>query len=259
MKNKSFLIYEGPSDIDGQAIVIILTTGSSNVKTGNMAQTWILRSDISPIEASRIGADISICGNCKHKGTPNASKPTGWADNRTCYVSLHQAPTAVYNAYKRGSYPTATDAQLKALLSDKMLRCGSYGDPAAHRASFDRIIPMAGLGHTAYTHQQDIMPTDPRMMISADTITEAKQAHNQGRRTFRVIPVSEWTNSGKAALLSSEILCPASAESNAKDVTCDKCKLCNGSESKHAKSIAIVAHGTSRNKVTNQPNMKDAG
>lgn len=259
MKHKSFLIYDGPSDIDGKSIVIVLTTGSSNVKTGKtMAQTWILRSDISPIEASRIGADSSICGNCKHKGTPNASKPSGWADGRTCYVSLHQAPTAVYNAYKRGSYPMATDLQLKALLSDKMLRCGSYGDPAAHRATFDRIIPMAGLGHTAYTHQQDIMPTDPRMMISADTAAEAITAHNQGRRTFRVIPVSDWTTAGKAALLPSEILCPASAESTAKDVTCDKCKLCNGSESKHAKSIAIVAHGSSRNKVTNH-NMKDAG
>lgn len=258
MKNKSFLLYEGPSDIDGQPIVIVLTTGSSNVKTGAMAQTWILRSDIAPIEASRIGADISICGNCKHKGTANINKPTGWADGRTCYVSLHQAPTAVYNAYKRGSYPMATDLQLQALLSDKMLRCGSYGDPAAHRATFDRVIPMAGLGHTAYTHQQDIMPTDPRMMISADTAAEAITAHNQGRRTFRVIPVSDWTTAGKAALLPSEILCPASAESTAKDVTCDKCKLCNGSESKHAKSIAIVAHGASRNKVTNH-NMKDAG
>jgi hypothetical protein len=61
-----------------------------------------------------------------------------------------------------------------------------------------------------------------------------------------VIPVATYTREGSKALLNNEILCPASKE-NDKGITCNQCKLCTGSASA-GKSIAIVAHGTSRNK-----------
>jgi hypothetical protein len=53
MANQSFVIYDGPSLIDGKPIVAIAQVNTGNRKTGNMAQTWILRSDIDPITASR--------------------------------------------------------------------------------------------------------------------------------------------------------------------------------------------------------------
>ena len=45
------IIYEGPSLLDGQQIVVIATgikSKSSNGKTGGMIQTWILLCDIDP-------------------------------------------------------------------------------------------------------------------------------------------------------------------------------------------------------------------
>ena len=47
------VLYEGPSLLDGEPIVAILTglrSSSGNRKTGAMLQTWILRADVSPAE-----------------------------------------------------------------------------------------------------------------------------------------------------------------------------------------------------------------
>jgi len=99
MKPKSCVIYSGPSKIDGSPIVCVYIPASGNIKTGNMAQTYILRADIDPITASRTGADYAICGDCKHRGQVSPSKITGWASNRSCYVNLGQGPGQVYKAY----------------------------------------------------------------------------------------------------------------------------------------------------------------
>jgi hypothetical protein len=82
-------------------------------------------------------------------------------------------------------------------------------------------------------------------MYSADTLQDAQKAHSKGYRTFRVVSVRDYEKNGLNALLSNEILCPASKENN-KGVTCIECKLCTGSQSK-GKSIAIVAHGATKN------------
>ena len=85
MKNKmpnGYTIYDGPSLIDNMPIICVALTGKSrNSKTGAMMQTVIIRKDIPPIEANRIGADYSICGECPHKGTPtNKDKGTAAAE-----------------------------------------------------------------------------------------------------------------------------------------------------------------------------------
>ena len=54
------IVYEGPSRIDGEPIVAILTLKSSNSKTGNMAQLWILRQDQHPQDAINSKNDYSI-------------------------------------------------------------------------------------------------------------------------------------------------------------------------------------------------------
>ena len=43
-----FIIYEGPSQIDGAPIVAIATLKSRNRKNGAMIQTWILRAYMHP-------------------------------------------------------------------------------------------------------------------------------------------------------------------------------------------------------------------
>lgn len=247
---RNAVIYSGPSLIDGAPIVVIAILKTGNSKTGQMIQTHIIRADMHPLDASKTGADASICGACIHRGTPTNDPARKQATGRTCYVNLGQGPTQVFKAYRAGKYPQVTDpASIAALGHGRMIRLGTYGDPAAVPAGVWDALLSRSAGHTAYTHQHD--RNDPstyrRMMYSADSAADAQQAHAKGYRTFRVIPVSAWQAEGKKTLMPSETLCPASAEAG-KRATCDKCRLCAGSDTR-ARNIAIVAHGTSRRGV----------
>lgn len=246
MKPKASVIYSGPSKIDGSPIVCIYVPKSSNSKTGaSMAQTYILRADIDPITASRTGADFAVCGNCRHRGQVDPSKTTGWSSNRSCYVNLIHAPGQVFKAYKAGKYRTLMDLEsIKDLGQDQVIRLGSYGDPMALPSHIIRALLSKAKGHTGYTHQADTLPDDNHssMMISADTAEQAQSLHNQGKRTFRVIPLQVWKDKGEESILPNEILCPASKEAGQR-VTCSDCLLCSGQHTK-AKSICIPAHGS---------------
>ena len=94
-KQKGFILYDGPSVLDGAPIVVIATLETSNAKTGAMVQTWILRGDIEPHQAVKTGEDASVCGNCPQRHN------TGGA----CYVMTHQAPLA----FKRPHWLYAPD------------------------------------------------------------------------------------------------------------------------------------------------------
>ena len=238
--NRSFIIYDGPSLIDGSPIVAIAQVKSGNRKTGDMVQTWILRSDIDPITASRTGADTAICGDCPHKGTPS-DKETGWAQDRTCYVNLLFAPNGVYKAYKRGAYDTAQghDA-IAAIAKGKGCRLGSYGDPAACPSYIWESLTSDAEFVTAYTHNH-VNPMPHKIMTSADNAAQAHSAWSRNERTFRVVSDLAQIIKGK------EVLCPASDEAGNR-ATCAACKLCGGNSVK-AKSVAIVAHGASKRKA----------
>ena len=235
----SFVIYEGPSLIDGQPIVAIAQVKSGNRKTGDMVQTWVIRSDIDPITASRTGADSSICGDCPHKGKPS-DKATGQAIDRTCYVNLLFAPNGVYKAYKRGIYSHARGHDnIRAIGLLRGVRLGSYGDPMAVPSYVWESLTSGAEYVTAYTHQQNTMPH--LVMTSADSLAQAESAWANNQRTFRVIASMDSIDKAN------EVLCPASEEAGAR-VQCASCKLCGGN-SKAAKSVAIVAHGTSKRKA----------
>src|SRR5665213_63590 len=98
------IFYRGPSMLDGAPIVAIATglrDRSANVKTGALVQTWILRDDMSPLDAARTGADSSICGACPHRGRVVDGRNV----DRSCYVTLFQAPLNVWKAARRELYP----------------------------------------------------------------------------------------------------------------------------------------------------------
>jgi hypothetical protein len=50
---KNGIIYQGPSLLDGAPIVVIANYSKSNRKTGGVVQTYILRADMNPLEASK--------------------------------------------------------------------------------------------------------------------------------------------------------------------------------------------------------------
>ena len=238
----SAIIYRGPSLIDGAPIVVIAIDSARNTKTGRMVQTYILRADIDPRDASKSGADASICGACPHRGAPTTDPKAKQAKNRSCYVLLGQGPLIAYRTMLRGGYPTVTGhAAIAAIGAGKLVRLGTYGDPAAVPSYIWESLISEAQGHTAYSHQASVASAAFRpdyMMESADTEADARAAWAQGRRTFRVVASVADIVPGR------EILCPASKEAGRR-VTCAQCKLCGGA-SVPAKSIAIPDHGPQR-------------
>ena len=230
--NKAIL-YEGPSLIDGQPIVAIATYSDKNTKTGLMVQTYILCQNIDPRDANKTGQDFSICGTCPLKGIPTLDPKRKLAEKRTCYVRIDQGSLIVWKAYQNGSYPKTN--KISELGRGRMVRLGTYGDPAAVPSYVWHQLLEEAIGHTAYSHQNDIIPIDKKIFMgSADSLEHAKKFWNDNIRTFRVIQNLD-------EIQDNEILCPASKEAGRKS-TCAKCKLCSGTSSNSKKSIAIVQH-----------------
>ena len=238
------ILWEGKSRLDGKPIVVIATPESSNRKTGDLIQTWILRQDIHPVEASQSGEDYSICGNCPHRGTPGIVKGKPTAIGRSCYVILAFGVSQVWQAYKRGNYPVATPDMLKRLCRGKIIRIGAYGDPVAVPIEVWHNILQYGTGHTGYTHQwRNAEPTYAELcMASVDSPVEQIEANALGWKTFRVKLADQSINSD-------EMVCPASKESTEQriltgkpaTITCEQCKACRGNSAHN--NIVIDGHG----------------
>jgi hypothetical protein len=215
--------------------IVIIATGiagkkSANRKTGQMIQIWILRSDMSPVDAVKTGADSAICGTCPHRGDRSTGR------KRSCYVNVGQAPDAVYRAFRRGSYPTLALADYPQVFKGRAVRLGAYGDPAMIPPVLIEAICSLASKHTGYTHQWTRAEwLKPFVMASCDSPADFVQASHHGWRTFRV--------AASLAPLPSEILCPSSNEAGNR-TTCAKCGLCNGAGS--AKNIFIPVHGSGK-------------
>ena len=230
-------IWRGPSELDGSPIMLIATglkASSLNTKTGNMIQTWILRSDMSPVEAVKTGADLAICGDCKHRG--------GEVDGvhgikRACYVTVWQAPRSVFESHGRGIYPRPMRGETRALFAGRSVRLGAYGDPAAVPLYVWRNV-LRDIGSvTGYTHAwRNCDPGFARYcMASADSAVEKLEAESKGYRAFRVKLATD-------PRLPGEVSCPASKEAGQK-TNCAACKACGGMFAKARAGIVIDAHG----------------
>lgn len=227
-KVNGYVLFEGPSKIDGSNIVGIITLKTSNAKTGQMAQLWILNADLNPVQASKEGKDSSVCGECKLR------RSLGGA----CYVNLGQGPLAVYNSYKKGNYPKLDNY---TALKGYKIRFGAYGDPFALPSDILDKLSNVAVNNTSYSHQwrqgDDILKAVS--MASVDSIQEQLEAAQKGWRTFRVSKVENHT----VQLLDDEIICP----NVTKGISCADCGLCGGTN-KTAKNIVVPVHGSLKNR-----------
>lgn len=222
------VVWTGPSRFDGTPIVVIVTRGATNRKTGPMDQSWVLPQQVHPFHATRTGEDAAVCGTCRHRGSGGM---------RSCYVTVQHGPAAVWRAFQAGRYPPADHG----VVNGRFLRIGSYGDPTAAPVSFWLDLLPRLTGWTGYTHFW--RDCDPRfrefLMASVDTELESFEASAAGWRTFRV------RHTG-ARLLRNEIVCPASKEAGHR-LTCQQCRVCSGALSgRSQKHVAIYAHGPNR-------------
>ena len=231
-KSIGVVLWQGKSLIDNERIMLVATgildSTTANRKTGDMIQTYILRRDMHPMFARRLGEDKSICGDCKHK------------EYSTCYVNLCHGPIAVFKAFHDGAY-RPWQAEDISLFQDRYVRFGTYGDPAAVPFEVWETIAKASKGYTGYTHQWK--KCDQRLqkycMASVDSIKgfnkEFFQAQLMGWRTFRVRENLE------NELLDNEFVCPASKEAGVK-TNCEHCRACSGTSSKTNKNPVIMLH-----------------
>jgi hypothetical protein len=242
------VLYEGASLIDGAPIVVIVNkimAKSANAKTGHMVQSFIIRSDMHPVEALQNGQDESVCGKCRHRpflaGTVIDNH--GTIADGACYVQVSKSVASVYQAYRNDRYARPgidfDPAILPELFEGLAFRLGTYGDPAAAPFQVWRRATLKTAMHNGYSHQW----RDPRFqafkllcMASADTESERDEAHEMGWRTFRV------RGDDKPLVKGLEIICPASKEADYK-TNCASCKACGGLSAKAKVSIAIMAHG----------------
>lgn len=228
-----FVFYDGPSLIDGAPIIGIAVLESSNVKTGNMVQTYILRADMAPLAAIASGDDASICGDCAHRGDKQTKRA------RTCYVDVAKSVQSVFAAWIRGAYPQLAPSDGARIVAGRAVRIGSYGDPAAIPARHWRALIRRAVGHTGYTHQwRQWFARGLRsiVMASADSALDRDTARAMGWRTFRVRTAEE-------PLAAREIICPASPEGGDRR-QCITCQACDGAPRGATQaSVAIIVHG----------------
>jgi len=121
----------------------------------------------------------------------------------------------------------------------RMVRIGSYGDPAAVPLQVWEDYTRGAAGVTGYTHQwrdADAAGLGRYCMASCDTAGERIEAVAAGWRTFRVRVQGEDKLPGEA-------VCPASHEAG-QLLTCDQCKSCNGNLTGRIGGIVIEAHGS---------------
>lgn len=225
------VLFEGSSRINGKPIVVIATglnETSGNVKTGAMVQTWILHSEMNPLQAHDQGEDDAICGDCIHR------------HGRSCYVNIGiGGPSAVYKAYKRGIYPKVSLEDMPQYFKDRNVRLGSYGDPVAVDISvWDAVLKLAHK-HTGYTHQHRKIQHkayQKYLMASCETADQANKALSNGWKPFYVRQADD-------ALPAGMFVCPASKEGGNKR-TCETCMACHGGtwNGKQA-TPTIILHG----------------
>ena len=235
-KPSGYIIYRGASLLDGKPIVVVAITGkSSNAKTGDMVQTYIMADNgLSPVESARNLDDVSVCGDCKHRRGLGGS----------CYVNLGQGARSVMDGVMRGIYGLDDGYNVGTAVVGRKVRLGTYGDPAAVPAYVWEKLTFQASGHTGYTHQWASGKADhvkQWCMASVDTPKEMAIAKANGWRTFRV-RVADGSPE-----YSHEMKCPASEEMN-KRLTCEDCMACSGGENSKKASVTIIVHGSLKNR-----------
>ena len=226
----SAVIHDGKSPYDSAEIMVLavcIKESSTNIKTGWMIQIYILRKDVPPVEAVKLGLDESVCGNCSMR----------WNKGGGCYV----IPFHYSRMWKKGlEAPRITPTEL-AKLADKHntpIRQGAYGDPA--------MVPMdvweelenavSNKKGSSYTHQWEwVSPEYAKFsMASVENLKQKADAQALGYRTYRMVY-------DESEIVKDERLCLNSS----RGIQCRECGQCGGNRSKAShrqKNIAIVKH-----------------
>lgn len=238
------VVYNGPSLIDGQRIVVVATglvRPSKNVKTGPMVQVWFLLAGKAPVDGSRSGDDYSICGDCPLRGAGDGTL-------RTCYVRLDASPNTVWKQWRAGAYPLVSLDEAARIMRGRDVRLGAYGDPVAAPIDVSWALTERARMWTGYTHQWLDLSASGRagrwpdlLMASVEAPEKAEQAMRLGWRPFLAMPEGDEMPDGA-------FLCPAVREDD--PLSCVRCGACAGTKRRSvmpsAAYPALWMHGSGR-------------
>jgi hypothetical protein len=213
-----------------EKVVVIATANSTNRKTGESVQLWILDATMHPVESRRTGHDAeNQCTGC-----PLAS-------GNGCYVNTNPLG-AIWRKFQRGGYPPLLmgSEEWNKFFSVDFVRFGAYGNPSLIPLDMVKDIASKAKKITGYFHDWHLLPVETAkaygnyFMASCEPDNYGK-AQSLGLRTFTVV---------SDALPSAGIECLADAQG----MTCKQCGLCDGnrrsaSRSKPLPHIFIKAHG----------------
>lgn len=221
MNPTGYLLHKG--ETNGQPFVAIATLSTSNRKTGDMVQIWFLLEQVNPVQAVKEGVDaITVCRECP------------FASGNGCYVNVGQAPLAIWKAYHRGTYPELNPCDYARVFSGRKIRFGAYGNPSLLPVAMVKAIASVSAGWTGYFHDWRTNPFAAQyaqyFMASTETENSFKMAQSLGFRSFHASPIKP----------DNAIECI----SDAKGLTCDKCKLCAGLSKSRLPSVWINPHGS---------------
>lgn len=217
-------------------VIAIAVPASSNRKTGESVQIWILDARMHPAESRASGADAS--NQCE--GCPFAS-------GRGCYVNLNPV-NSIWRAYQRGSYGQLAmgSPEWHKFFSGKFVRFGAYGNPSLLPLAMVENISNLARKTTGYFHDWHLMPPAlakayGRYLMASVENNNVEYARNLGLRVYRVAP--------SAPKESGFIECLAET----RGITCAECGLCNGNFTNGKRpSIWIRPHGFQKRKAEAQ-------
>jgi len=264
MNKNTRLIYDGPSVTDGEPILALISgldERSTNAKTLDMAQVYIMYKDESPTMAVVTGNDVSVCGPCFLRPLiAKQLKETG-ESYIPCYVDKERGPGTTWKSWNMGNVEAITPLQASEIIATLKtcncdtkhrrvncpnpgpslgVRLGAYGDPASVPgwvwSDLLSMLPKSSK-MTSYTHAWENTPELAEYtMASIDPITwpdvdaALDKAHSLGFRTYRVLAVNETPRAD-------EIMCPEATNKT----NCNKCGLCSGNMRPNTPSIVIPA------------------
>ena len=213
-----------------QSVILVITNlikPSTNDKTGDMVQTWLLDRDL--LTAPKVfGAKCTSCPMVQECYV---------SENTMGHKSVRKATLKALGLIEGNtSYQVTTLEQVLPLLRGRKLRLGAYGDPSALPIEDLRALVSASDGHTGYTHfYKEVDPAYAEfLMASVEDLASEMLAQSLGYRTYRVLRKGESDHE----VTDRSILCLESS----KGIQCADCLVCSGTSKPNAKHVYIYEH-----------------
>lgn len=209
--------------LNGQAVLANFQVGTTNSKTGDGVQIYLVPYDW--VETGRIGDDAAVCGDCPFAGGNGCYVRKG-----TASWGLHSKVRSLHQRLIKGKLIINEPEEVIGICRDRFVRFGAYGETVLLGESLIRKITEVCDGWTGYTHQIKRFPWASKYFM----VSSEGNLLGGDYREFLVIPKGSDRIKGMT-------LCPASKEAGRK-LTCNNCLLCQGTSSEAKKSIYIFQH-----------------